>query len=177
MGVIIMEQEMTVLNIDELPKQFDIDESELPNIVSGAFQELINYDNEVKNAIDLADKALETADYAKSKPTGWFQKAEAIQALQSFSCDSAQALSAQAKAHEISFKFLTRLTEITKYIFGLGISNLALNRSIVRELELRLSNASAEELSELAKKEILNVIRELKAQEDILIKLDKLSKK
>lgn len=170
-----MEQAITVLNTGEFPTQFDM--SELPNIVSGAIQELIDYGKEVETAVALADKARATADYAKSKPTGWFQKADAIETLQLFSCDASKALSSQAKLQEISFKFQTRLAEITKYLFGLGVSNLALNRSVVRELELRLSNASAEELSDLARQETLNVIRQLKAQEDILIKQEKLDKK
>lgn len=170
-----MEQTVTILNPGELPTQFDM--NELPNIVSGVMQELIDYGKEVDTSVALADKARESADYARSKPTGWFQKADAIEALQLFSCDSSKALSSQAKVQEISFKFQTRLAEITKYLFGLGVSNLALNRSVVRELELKLRDASTEELSDLARQETMNVIRQLKAQEDILVKQEKLDEK
>ena len=60
----------------------------------------------------------------------------------------------------------SEITEI--YLFGLGVSNLAMNRSVVRGVEMRLKGASEEELDELARQEILGVVRQLKAQEDIM---------
>ena len=50
--------------------------------------------------------------------------------------------------------------------------NIASHRSIVRQLELQLRNASEEELSELARREIENVILQLRAQEDMQKKID-----
>ena len=44
-------------------------------------------------------------------------------------------------------------------------------------MKLKLEGASAEEFSDLAKQEILNVIRQLKAQEDLLQKQEELDKK
>lgn len=52
-------------------------------------------------------------------------------------------------------------------MFGLGVSNIAVNRTIVRELELRLEHASEEEIDDMARQELLNVVHDLKAQEDI----------
>ena len=51
-----------------------------------------------------------------------------------------------------------------------------MNRSVVRELELKLKGASAEEISDLAKQELVNVVTQLKAQEDIMLKQDKIMK-
>ncbi|MDP4268294.1 MAG: hypothetical protein Q8880_12785 [Bacteroidota bacterium] len=134
-------------------------------------------DNKVKDAIDQANSAHAAADYARKKPTGLFEKKDAIETIQSALYDLAGAVGSGAEAQKVSFEFQTQLAEITKYLFGLGVSNLALNRSVVRELELKLSDASAEELSDLARQETLNVIRQLKAQEDILIKQEQLDKK
>ena len=47
-------------------------------------------------------------------------------------------------------------------------------QSVVRELEAKLSGASEEELSEFARAEVISVIRQLKALEDIMYKLEKL---
>ena len=42
-----------------------------------------------------------------------------------------------------------------------------MNRCVVAELEMRLNQASEEEIDEMAREELKNVIRQLKAQEDI----------
>ena len=70
----------------------------------------------------------------------------------------------------MSFEYQKKLGEITKYLFGLGVTNIAMNRSVVRELELKLQGASAEELDEFARRELLGVVKQLKAQEDIMKK-------
>lgn len=170
-----MKNNITVLNPVELPAQ--LEKSELPSIITGQINKLNDLDNKVKTAIEQANAAEAAADYARRKPTGLFEKKDAIETIQSALCDLAGAVSSGAEAQKVSFEFQTQLADITKYLFGLGVSNLALNRSVVRELELRLSDASAEELSDLARQETLNVIRQLKAQEDILIKQEKLDKK
>lgn len=47
----------------------------------------------------------------------------------------------------------------------------------MRELELKLKGASEEELDELARREIISVVKQLKAQEDIMKKQSDLSDK
>lgn len=62
-------------------------------------------------------------------------------------------------------------------MFALGAANIAANRSVVRELELKLKGATKEELDEFARNEILTVIKQLKAQEDIMKKQSDLTEK
>jgi chromosome segregation ATPase len=78
---------------------------------------------------------------------------------------------------KLTLEYQEKITQITQYLFGLGVSNIAANRSVVRQLELKLKGASKEELSELARQELLNVVKQLKAQEDIMEKQSKLSSK
>ena len=81
----------------------------------------------------------------------------------------AQAIVMGAKAQKVAFEFQTKLAEITKFLFNLGISNIVYNRMVVRELELRLSGASKEKISELARKELTTVVKQLKDQEDMYV--------
>lgn len=97
--------------------------------------------------------------------------------MQDATVDLAKAQIAAVEAQKISFGYQQKLGEITKYLFELGISNIAMNRSVVRELELKLKGASEKELDELARKEIISVVKQLKAQEDIMNKQSELSKK
>lgn len=130
----------------------------------------------VEEASEAATKAEDSAKNAMYMSAGFGKKKAAIEGLQKASVNLAEAVQAGAEAQRISFEFQRELAEISKYLFGLGVSNLAMNRTVVRELELRLKGASEEELSELARQELMTVIKQLKAQEDILLKLDKNTK-
>ena len=147
-----------------------VDQSQLPAIVSEQFKSLKRLEEHVQQSSDLADKAKEQAKRAKNQSAGLFKKKAAIEELQDAAVDLAEAQISAADAQKISFEYQTKLTEITKYLFGLGVSNIAMNRSVVRELELRLKGASDDEISDLAKQELKNVILQLKAQEDVLKK-------
>ena len=128
----------------------------------------------VEYLTEYASKALETTKWASYKPTGLFQKEEAIEALQSATVQISEAKTASAEASNVSFEYQKKLGEMTRFLFGLGVSNIAMNRSVIRELELRLKGASVEELDALAQQELLGVIKQLKAQEDIMKKQSEL---
>ncbi|MDR1895822.1 MAG: hypothetical protein LBR10_03425 [Prevotellaceae bacterium] len=167
-----MANELTVLDSNEIIEVgvSTFNENELPTVIQGQVTMLNDLDKSVRKALEAAETAKSSARTARGKSAGLFHKKVAIEELQSAGVDLAEAVVSEAEAQKISFEFQTKLAEITKYIFGLGVSNIASNRSVVRELELKLKGASEEELTELARQEITNVIRQLKAQEDILVK-------
>lgn len=161
---------------DLFTKEAEFSEKDLPMLISEQVDKLSQLDNSIKEAIQAAESANESASIAKDQAAGFGKKKVAIEQLQSASYDLAQAVQSGTMAQKVSFEFQTKLAEISKYLFGLGVSNIASNRFVVRELELKLKGASQQELSELAQQEIVTVVKQLKEQEDLLIKLEKLSK-
>jgi hypothetical protein len=147
-----------------------VKESDIPSIITSQFSELKALQESVTHAINKAQQAKKSADRAKRKSAGLFQKKEAIESLQSATMDLAESQISATEAQKVSFTYQEKLGEIAKYLFGLGVANLAANRSVVRELELQLKGASEEELSDLARQEIINVVKQLKAQEDMMKK-------
>ena len=153
-----------------------INENQMPSIIGSQFKDLIDLEKNVQEAVNMAAQAKQKATNAQVS-AGLFKKKAAIELLQDATKGLAEAQITAADAQKISFEYQSRLTEITKFLFGLGVSNLAMNRSVVRELELKLKGASDEEISDLAKNELRNVIMQLKAQEDILKKQTELTGK
>lgn len=153
----------------------DQDESMVPTLIQQQFSQLQVLRNNVDMATKKAEKAQSSVKYAKEKSAGLFKKKEAIESLQNAAVDLAEAQISAAEAQEVSFEYQQKLGEITKYLFGLGVTNIAANRSVVRELEMRLKGASEEELDEFARQELLGVVKQLKAQEDIMKKQSELS--
>lgn len=153
-----------------------VNESQLPSIISNKFNSITELENHVQQAVTQAANAKEKAQNAKIS-AGLFKKKEAIQLLQDATQGLAEAQISVVDAQKLLFEYQTKLTEITKFLFGLGLSNIAMNRSVVRELELRLKGASEEDISDLAKQELKNVILQLKSQEDIMKKQEFLTGK
>ena len=79
----------------------------------------------------------------------------------------ADAQAAAMSAQERQFEYQQKLSDITKFLFRLGLTNIAMNRVVVEELEYRLRNATQEELDDLARAEIENLLKRLKMQQDI----------
>lgn len=154
-----------------------VNENDIPDIIAGQFTQIQALGEKVNEAVEMAEKAQGTAREAHEKSTGLGRKKVAIESLQEAAVDLAQSQISFAESQKVSFEYQQQLGKITQYLFALGTSNIASNRSVVRQLELKLKGASEEELTELARQEVLNVIRQLKAQEDILKKQDKLLSK
>ena len=154
-----------------------VSEKDVPEIIGSQFTVMQEY----KENLDIAKKkAIEAQTHAlgsSEKKTGVFKNKTAIESLQETTLSLADAQLIAAEAQEKSFEYQKKLAEITKYLFGLGVSNIAANRCVVRELEMRLSNAKEEEIDELAREEIKNLVRELKLQEDIMQKQSNLNEK
>lgn len=164
------------MNDNEI-KLYEIDESEIPSIITSQFGEVKRLENKVKAAMQKAEEAKKSADSAYKKSTGWFMKGKAIESLQQAAVDLAESQVSFGEAQKISFEYQEKLGRILQYMFGLGVMNLAANRTVVRQLQMQLSGASKEEMSDFAKQEIKGVIRQLKAQEDIMIKQKDLAEK
>jgi hypothetical protein len=141
-----------------------------PQVIQENIDQLKDLGGKVEKAMEAAKNARGAAGKAK-KEVGLFNQKTRIEDLQSSQVELADAVVANAEAHEISFAFQQKLAKITRGLFEMGISNMAANRTVVRQLELKLRNASKEELSELVRKEIESVIRQLKAQEDVWEKI------
>jgi hypothetical protein len=144
----------------------------LPEKISSAITAIGEIDKKIKEADENAKSAQESANEAAEKKAGIFGKREAIEALQAAVVNQATALISSVNANKELFKNQKEMIGAIRNLFCLGVTSLAANRSVVRELEIKLKDASEEELSELAKKEIKTVILQLRAQEDMLKKLD-----
>lgn len=151
-----------------------VNENQLPTVISSQFKELTELENNVVKAMDMATQAKRKANDAQVS-AGLFKKKKAIEALQEAVKGQANALIPIVDAQKLLLKYQAGLTKITIFLANLGAQNLAMNRAVVRELELRLKGASDEEFSDLAKQELIKVIADLKNREDIMNKQDKIA--
>jgi hypothetical protein len=161
---------ISVQNETDFVDRHKLNENDLPLVIQSKVNMLNNLNKKVSEAIADAETARRSARTAYRKSAGFFHRRATIEALQLAGLDLARAVVAEAEAQKISFEFQTKIAVISKYLFWLGVSNITSNRIVVRELELKLKDASDEELTELSRQELTNVVRQLKEQEDFLVK-------
>ena len=146
--------------------------SDLPQTISNQFEKIAKLEDKVKKSIKSAKKAKESAEKAKNKSAGLFKKKAAIESLQGATYDISQSQSDVVDALNISFDYQRQLGEITQYLFMLGVSNILATRTVVKQLKNELQKAPKKKLSELAKAEIISVIKQLEAQEDMAQRIE-----
>ena len=97
-----------------------IDVAQVPTIIQEQLEGLQKLKDNVAIATERAQKAQQSAKTAKNKSAGLFQKKEAIESLQSATVDLADAQISSTEAQQVSFEYQQRLSEITKFLFGMG---------------------------------------------------------
>ena len=147
----------------------------MPACIAIQFDKLSELEKNIKKSISLADVAFTKAEDANKK-VGMFNQVDSIKKVQQAAKGLAEAQITAAQAQELLFNYQNKLCEITKGLFTLGVSNIAANRTVVKNIRMHLQGASETELSELARQELVSVISQLKAQEDIMNKQTKISR-
>lgn len=154
-------------------------EEALSDLITTRIDALNDLEKHIIEAEEAAETAVKEANNVKEGIKSgiiWksLDKDKAIKKLQNAAIITAKALEESSDAHKKTFEYQKRLTNITYSLFRLGVSNIATNRSLVREIELRLKGASEKEISNLARNELVRVITQLKEQEDLQKKLARL---
>lgn len=154
-------------------------EESLSDLITTRIDALNDLEKHIKEAEEAAETAVKEANNVKNGIKSgliWksLDKDKAIKKLQNAAIITAKALEESSDAHKKTFEYQKRLTNISYSLFRLGVSNIATNRSLVREIELRLKGASEKEISNLARNELVRVVTQLKEQEDLQKKLARL---
>lgn len=175
-----------VLEILSEKGMISVNVNDIPDIITSSIDNISKLEGQVRSAEQSANKAM---DFVGEQMTRYEEKGKWIFKHRSGNAkdiieDTQEAVEKLANAQQVSvealkksFEFQKKLAETSKYLFDLGCANIAVNRIAVRAIELKLSGASKETLSDLAKQEMMSVVKQLKEQEDILKKQEFLNSK
>lgn len=180
-------------NITEIDKKQIEARARIENLQN----EISSSQKEANEAKASATDAVRGALNAAEKPVGLFKTGKAVEALQeSHKCvsevgvstakvvqkivgvqsETAKVQESTMDAIKVLFDFDRNIIETTEKLFFLGCSSIAASRTVCREIELRLNDASKEEISAMAQAELMSVMHSLRAQETLMDKQDKLSR-
>ncbi|MBQ6831857.1 MAG: hypothetical protein IJO28_04395 [Oscillospiraceae bacterium] len=188
--------EKDVMQSEEVTKQLLLDLS-----VKEAL--LKEYSKKAEEAAVAAETALSTANQTKAEADaakdevnkelkiGFWSKKEAIGTLgerlkvvtAAFTKSSglqialAKAQTELARAQKVSLECQKNLAEISVAMVKLGCTSIAHSNFVIRQLEAILEDASQEELNEIARAELQKVIIQLREQETVFSRQDKIEQR
>lgn len=168
MGALTMNDDVLKIRVES------VDEKQVPELIQGQFALMGELRKEIETASNNAFDAKEAVINEVGPKT--MSKKAAIESLQTATLGLANAQVDAMNAQKLSFEYQQKLADITKFLFRLGLTNIAMNRIVVEELEYKLRNATQEELDDLARAEIENLLKRLKMQQDIDQKQTELTK-
>ena len=154
-------------------------EKDVTELVNNCFLRIEDIEKKIANSELSAKSAKESADKAMSVERHFFQNttAKIVDQLQPAVKDLANAIEVSAETQKLLFEHQTILAECCRSLFGMGVSNITMIRCTINTIKMKLENASDEEISEMAKQELLNVVRQLRMQEDLFSKQEKIGTK
>ena len=177
------ENEVTIKNGDDV---ITVNVDKLPEIITTQIDTISVLEKKIKACDDSANNAM---NYVSEKMHRYEDKGKWIFKHRSGNTkdvieDTQKAIDNLAEAQHVtvdalrqSFEFQRKLAEVSKYLFELGCANITVNRITVKAIEAKLKGASKKDISELARQEMLAVVKQLKEQEDILKKQEDLNAK
>lgn len=176
------ETNIEIFDLEQLPSylpsevkhKIEIDVNNLPSIISEQADTLKKFSSEKEKAEEFAKIAKDKAAKASELKLKWYKSdKKAIETLQSAAQSEAEAIEQLSEAIKAAFDNQSKIKKVSDLLLGIGLANTTLNRMVIRELEMKLSNASKEQLSELARQELESVIKQLKAQEDMMRRIER----
>lgn len=154
----------------------EITEENLPEVLDKHVNELDELGKQIEKALKNAGSARKTAEEAASVSAGFWHRKNAIESLQSAVEELGNATADNADSQKLLFNCLRKMANVEKIILQIGCMSIAANRTTIRQLELKLSGASKEKFSELSKKEFQSVLNQVRQQQDILEKQDRVER-
>ncbi len=146
----------------------------LPEAIN-KINELVSSSTKIEDALIAAQRAKDKAEEAASKKADLLHRKEAIKALQSAEIEQSNALFDVVCNQKELFDALKINADATRKLFFLSTGNLATTQAVIQAIQSK--DFSSETMSENAKENLLEVLKQLKAQEDLYLRLEGLSNK
>lgn len=174
----LIQQQIEKLSERKDEPQTVVDDNNPTAIINDVFSDLEKIKDHIDSCELKAKESLEKAQSAYNKPVGfWHSSTPAIEALQEATQNLGESQVEITETQSLLFRQQKTIANAVSKLFKLSVYNIATTRFAVNEIQLRLSGASKEKISDLAKKELESVLLQLKHQLDLMEQQERLEKK
>lgn len=167
-----IDEQFEEVDAPKIELDFYLKEDQLPNAISSQVKVMDALEKRIKEAQERVNTAKNAAEIAKHK-VSVFKKKQAIEELQYAVLAQSEAISSENEAMGLLFSHQKQLANVSNALYAFGLMIMTTNRTMYQRLKCELEKASEEELNELAREELMRIVRQLKAQEDIYNRIDR----
>lgn len=153
------------------------DEKEVSFLIYDQINALHDLAAKLNHSTEKAHNAVKQAEDAKQKSTKLGNRKEAIESLQAAMADLAEAMQTSSDSQKCTLEYLQQMSNIIRYLFQLGLTDIAMNRSVIHQLEEMMTGASQQKIDDTVQREINSVLIQLKARQDMMQKQSDLNVK
>lgn len=153
------------------------DKKEVSFIIYDQINALHDLAAKFNHSTEKAHNAVKQAEDAKQKSTKLGNRKEAIESLQAAMSDLAEAMQTSSDSQKCTLEYLQQMSNIIRYLFQLGLTDIAMNRSVIHQLEEMMTGASQQKIDDTVQREINSVLIQLKARQDMMQKQSDLNVK
>lgn len=148
----------------------------IPTAISQVWDDVKSASDHIAQLTRDAILNQEKAQAIELKATKWyhftFQNEEALKAIVESTKDLSKGQIELSECLQSTLRCQQKMAQAISFLFGLSIMSLANSEKIIRELELRLKNASKFQINELARQEVKRVLEQLRAQRNMQVRLE-----
>ena len=174
----LIQQRIEKLSEKKCEPQSTVEDNNPATVIDDVFSDLEKIKDHIDYCEQKAKESLEKAQSAYNKPVGfWHSSTPAIEALQEAAQKLGESQVEITETQSLLFRQQKTIANAVSKLFKLSVYNIATTRFAVNEIQLRLSGASKEKISDLAKKELESVLLQLKHQLDLMEQQERLEKK
>lgn len=138
--------------------------------ISDGIKEMDKVCEQIVRADELVKKTKEDIKATKNGKRKLFRRKKDVEALKAVTIDLAETQEVMVQTQKEISENQRKLSYISSQILSASIVNLATCQSAATRLEAELKNASEEELSDIKRETIKNVLKQIRAQQSILEK-------
>lgn len=149
---------------------FDMNIIDKEFLISDGIKEMDKVCEQIVRADELVKKTKEDIKATKNGKRKLFRRKKDVEALKAVTIDLAETQEVMVQAQKEISENQRKLSYISSQILSASIVNLATCQSAATRLEAELKNASEEELSDIKRETIKNVLKQIRAQQSILEK-------
>ncbi len=159
------------LVVPDIKLDLHLTEDQLPQAISSQIKVMNILEQRIQLAEARVKAAKEKTELARHD-VSVFKKKKAIEELQNAVLAQSEGLFSESEAMRLLFLNQKQLANVSSGLFTFGLMNMTSNRTVYQRLKCELEKASEEELNELAKAELMKIVKQLKAQEDIYNRIE-----
>lgn len=157
-------------------KSSEMEQKDITAYITDSISKIKDVEERIEKSVSSASQAQKSASAAMMVKRKMLQNTSAriVEHLQPAVRDLASAMEISADTQKLMFDHQKVLANCCRTLFGMCTTNISMIRTTIKTLKKQLAENADEDLSGVARQELMNVLHQLQMQEDLYSKQERM---